>query len=121
MIANILLHDTYRPIVFGLISVLLTYCVRNEKIGKQIISYSVYIMFIITVCAGFFFFVSLYHKSPDMKVLSWETKWICFFLVITILQHFTYKIFGEEKDIGLLVLNTAVVLALCFIASKYII
>ena len=122
MIITALFNDFYRALVLGLLSVLLTYGTRHSEIKKRIIASFLYLA---CVVAGFawVFFLLTFDNDPDVVpiVLVWGLKWIFFFLVITILQHFVYKKLGEEKDIGLLVLNTAVVLVMCFIVSKYVI
>ena len=121
IITALFFNDLLRTLVLSLLSVLLTYGTRNSDIKKRITVSCVYLA---CVAAGFtwvFFFISIWNESPDMEVLFWGIAWICFFLIITVVQHFVYKIFGEEKDMGLLVLNTAVVLVMCFIAAKCVI
>ena len=121
MIAEILYSDGYRAVAFTLISILLVYCVRNKKPMTKLLSYGIYLMIVTAWFAWLFYMVSYVNKSPNLVILVWGLKWICYFLAITIIQHFIYKVFGEEKDIGLLVLNTIVVLILCFIVFKYVI
>ena len=121
MIAEILYSDGYRAVAFTLISILLVYCVRNKKPMTKLLSYGIYLMIVTAWFAWLFYMVSYVNKSPNLVILVWGLKWICYFLAITIIQHFIYKKFGKGKDIGLLVLNTAVVLVMCFMASKYVI
>lgn len=118
-IKAILYSDVYRPMAWSFISVLLVYCVRNEKIKKQIVAYNVYLLYIIALFAGFMFLVTLANESFDIRGLLWGTKRICFLLAVTIIQHFVYRIFGKGKDIGLVILNTVVVLILCYIVMRY--
>lgn len=104
---------------WSLISVFLVYFVRNDKIKKQIVVYSVYLLYMIALFAGFMFLVALANESFDIRGWLWGTKRICFLLIITIIQHFVYKFFGKGKDIGLVIVNAAVVLTLCYIVMKY--
>ena len=115
----ILYSDVYRPMAISLFSVFLVYCVRNDKLKKQIIAYSVYLLYIIALFAGFMFLVTLANESFDIRDLLWGIKRICFLLVATIIQHFVYKIFGKGKDIGLVIVNAVVVLALCYVVMRY--
>ena len=115
----ILYSDVYRPMAISLFSVFLVYCVRNDRLKKQIIAYSVYLLYIIALFAGFMFLVTLANESFDIRDLLWGVKRICFFLVVTIIQHFVYKIFGKGKDIRLVIVNAVVVLALCYVVMRY--
>ena len=115
----ILYSDVYRPMAISLFSVFLVYCVRNDKLKKQIIAYSVYLLYIIALFAGFMFLVTLANESFDIRDLLWGVKRICFLLVVTIIQHFGYKIFGKGKDIRLVIVNAVVVLALCYVVMRY--
>lgn len=115
----ILYSDVYRPMAISLFSVFLVYCVRNDKLKKQIIAYSVYLLYIIALFAGFMFLVTLANESFDIRDLLWGVKRICFLLVVTIIQHFVYKIFGKGKDIRLVIVNAVVVLALCYVVMRY--
>lgn len=115
----ILYSDVYRPMAISLFSVFLVYCVRNDKLKKQIIAYSVYLLYIIALFAGFMFLVTLANESFDIRDLLWGVKRICFLLVVTIIQHFVYKIFGKGKDIRLVIVNAVVVLALCYVLMRY--
>ena len=117
----ILYSDVYRPMAISLFSVFLVYCVRNDKIKKQIVAYSAYLLYIIALFAGFMFLVTVANESFDIRDLFWGMKRICFLLVITIIQHFVYKIFGKGKDIGLVIVNTVVVLVLCYTVMRYFI
>ena len=121
IITAIFFNDLFRTLVLSLLSVFLTYGTRNSEIKKRITVSCVYLTCVAAGFAWVFFFISIWNESPDMEVLFWGIAWSCFFLIITVVQHFIYKIFGKEKDIGLLVLNTAVVLVMCFIVSKYVI
>ena len=121
IITALFFNDLFRTLVLSLISVFLTYGTRNSELKKRITVSCIYLTCVVVGFAWVFFFISIWNESPDMEVLFWGILWICFFLTITVVQYFIYKIFGKEKDIGLLVLNTAVVLVLCFIASKHII
>ena len=122
IITALFFNDLLRTLVLSLFSVLLTYGTRNSEIKKRITVSCVYLT---CVAAGFawVFFLLTFDNDPNVAplVLVWGLKWICFFLIITVVQHFVYKIFGEEKDIGLIVLNTTVVLTMCFIVFKYVI
>lgn len=115
----ILYSDVYRPMAISLFSVFLVYCVRNDKLKKQIIAYSVYLLYIIALFAGFMFLVTLANESFDIRALLWGIKRICFLFVVTIIQHFVYKIFGKGKDIRLVIVNAVVVLALCYVVMRY--
>lgn len=115
----ILYSDVYRPMAISLFSVFLVYCVRNDRLKKQIIAYSVYLLYIIALFAGFMFLVTLANGSFDIRDLLWGVKRICFLLVVTIIQHFVYKIFGKGKDIRLVIVNAVVVLALCYVVMRY--
>ena len=115
----ILYSDVYRPMAISLFSVFLVYCLRNDKLKKQIIAYSVYLLYIIALFAGFMFLVTLANESFDIRALLWGIKRICFLLVVTIIQPFVYKIFGKGKDIGLVIVNAIVVLALCYVVMRY--
>ena len=117
----ILYSDVYRPMAISLFSVFLAYCVRNDKLKKQIIAYSVYLLYIIALFAGFMFLVTLANESFDIRGLLWGIKRICFLLAVTIIQHFVYKIFGKGKgkDIKILILNAVVVLVLCYVVMRY--
>ena len=115
----ILYSDVYRPMAISLFSVFFVYCVRNDKLKKQIIAYSVYLLYIIALFAGFMFLVTLANESFDIRDLLWGVKRICFLLVVTIIQHFVYKIFGKGKDIRLVSVNAVVVLALCYVVMRY--
>ena len=121
IITALFISEFYRTLVLSLLSVLLTYGTRNSEIKKQIMVTCIYLACVIAGFAWCFFFISVGAESPAMEVLFWGLKWSCFFLMITVVQHFVYKIFGEEKDIGLLVLNASVVWVLCFIVSKCVI
>lgn len=120
-IKAILYSDIYRPMAISLFSVFLVYCVRNDKLKKQIIAYSVYLLYIIALFAGFMFLVTLANGSFDIRGLLWGIKRICFLLVVTIIQHFVFKIFGKGKgkDIKILILNAVVVLVLCYVVMRY--
>ena len=117
-IKAILYSDVYRPMAFCLFSVFLVYCVRNDRIKKQIIAYSVFLIYIIALFTGFMFLVTLANESFDIRDWFWGIKRICFLLVIIVIQHFVYKIFGKGKDLGLVLLNTVVVLTLCYIVMR---
>ena len=121
MIITALFNDFYRALVLGLLSVLLTYSTRNSELKKRITVSCIYLACVAAVFAWVFFLLT-FDNDPDAVpiVLVWVIKWICYFLAITIIQHFIYKIFGKGKDIGLLVLNTAVVLVMCQLAINYI-
>ena len=121
IITALFFNDLLRTLVLSLLSILLTYGTRNSDIKKRITVSCVYLACVAAGFAWVFFFISIWNESPYMEVLFWGIAWSCFFLIITVVQHFIYKIFGEEKDIGLLVLNTSVVLILCFIVSKCVI
>lgn len=121
IITALFFNDLFRTLVLSLISVFLTYGARNSELKKRTTVSCIYLTCVVVGFAWVFFFISIWNESPDMEVLFWGILWICFFLTITVVQYFIYKIFGKEKDIGLLVLNTAVVLVLCFIASKHVI
>ena len=115
----LLFNDFLRTLVLGLLSVLLTYGTRNSEIKKRIIASCIYLACAVAGFAWIFFFISIWNGSPDMEVLFFGIAWSCFFLIITAIQHIIYHFLG--KGIGLLVLNAAIVLVLCFIALKYII
>ena len=121
IIIALFISDFYRSLVLSLLSILLTYGTRNSEIKKRI---AVSCIYLACVAAGFvwvFLIISIWGESPAMEILIWGAEWSCFFLIITAIQHFVYQIFGEEKDIGLLVLNSGVVLGFCFIAVKCVI
>ena len=121
IITALFFNDLLRTLLLSLLSVLLTYGTRNGKLKKRITVSCIYLACVAAGFAWVFFFISIWNESLDMEVFFWGIAWSCFFLIITVVQHFIYKIFGKEKDIGLLVLNTAVVLVMCFMASKYVI
>ena len=115
----LLFNDFLRTLVLGLLSVLLTYGTRNSEIKKRIIALCIYLVCVVAGFAWVSFFISIWNGSPDMEVLFFGIAWSCFFHIITIIQHVIYHFMG--KGIELLGLNTAIVLGLCFIASKYVI
>lgn len=121
MIVEILYYnDGYRAVAFTLISILLVYCVRNKRPMTKLFSYGIYLMIVTAWFAWLFYMVLYVTKSPDLVILVWELKWIGYFLAITIIQHFIYKIFGKGKDMGLLILNALVAFVLCGVAFSYI-
>lgn len=121
MIVEILYYnDGYRAVAFTLISILLVYCVRNKRPMTKLLSYGIYLMIVTAWFAWLFYMVLYVTKSPNLVILVWELKWIGYFLAITIIQHFIYKIFGKGKDMGLLILNALVAFVLCGIAFSYI-
>lgn len=120
MIANILFNDIYRPIVCSLISVLLVYSMRNDNNKMRTVFYSAYLIYVSAFFGGIFLFASLANESFSTQALFWGIKWICFFLIITIAQHFVYHFFGKGKDIRMLILNAVVVLILCRVAMYWI-
>lgn len=116
MITGILFSDIYRTMAYGILSVLVTYGMRNDKTKTRFIFYGAYAVYLLAGFGWLFFLISIWNESPDLVILVWGFKWICFFLVMTVVQHFVYKILGGEKDIRLLILNAAIVLVLCRIA-----
>lgn len=120
IITALFFNALLRTLVLSLLSVFLTYGTRNGNIKKRITVSCIYLACVVVGLAWVFFFISIWSESPDMEVLFWGTAWSCFFLIITVIQHFVYKVFGEEKDIGLLILNALVVFILSGIALNYI-
>lgn len=121
MITGILFSDLYRTMAYGILSVFVTYGTRNDKTKARLVFYGAYVIYLLAGF-GWLFFLLTFDNDPDVvpMVLVWELKWICFFLVMTIMQYFVYKIFGKGKDIKLLILNAAVVLFFCRIAMYWI-
>ena len=119
IITALFFNDFYRTLVLGFLSVLLTYSIRSSEIKKRIIASCIYLACVVAGFAWVFLFISILNGSPDMEVLFFGIAWSCFFLIITTIQHVIYHLWG--KGIELLILNTAIVLVLCFIASKYVI
>ena len=70
----ILYSDVYRPMAFSLFSVFLIYCVRHDRIKKQIAAYSAYLLYIIALFAGFMFLVTVANESFDIRDLFWGMK-----------------------------------------------
>lgn len=95
----------------------LVYSFRDGKLKSRIILYSIYLLYIICLFAGFLFFVS-YGNEFDTEVLFWGIKWICYFLIITIIQHFSYHFFGKGKDGKLLIVNIVIVFVMGWLALK---
>lgn len=120
MIANIIFSDIYRPIVCSLVSVLLVYSMRNNDNRMRMFFYSAYVIYVSAFFVLIFILSSLANESLSTQALFWGIKWICFFLIITIVQHFAYHFFGKGKDIKMLILNVAVVLILCRVAMYWI-
>lgn len=121
MITGILFSDLYRTMAYGILSVLVTYGMRNDKTKTRLIFYGAYVVYLLAGF-GWLFFLLTFDNDPEVvpMVLVWGLKWICFFLVMLIMQHFSYKIFGEGKNIKLLILNAVVVLFFCRIAMYWI-
>lgn len=121
MIVDILYYnDAHRAIAFSLISIFLVYCVRNKKTMTRILSCGIYLVLVSAWFTWLLYMVSYVNKAFSLVIFVWGMKWICFFLAITIIQLFVYRIWGSRKDIGLLIINAAVVAILYFFAITYI-
>ena len=121
VITVLFISEFYRSLVLSLLSILLTYGTRNSGIKKRIAVSCIYLACVVAGFVWVFLIISIWGESPAMEILIWGIEWSCFFLIVTVIQHFVYQIFGEEKDIGLLVLNSGVVLGFCFIVVKCVI
>lgn len=120
MLQAILFNDIYRPIACSLISAFLVYSMRNNKGKIKIVFYSAYLIYITGFFALLFGIGSLANNSIDTQALFWGLKWVGFFVVITVAQHFVYKTWGQGKDRILFIINFAVVLILCRVAMYLI-
>ena len=121
IITALFINDFYRTLVLSLLSVLLAYGTRKSEMKKRIAVSCIYLACALAGFVWVFLIISIWGESPATEILIWGIEWSCFFLIVTVIQHFVYQIFGEEKDMGLLVLNSGVVLGFCFIVVKCVI
>lgn len=119
IITGILLHDTLRSLIYGLLSVLLTYCTRNDKVKARVIASCVYFAYVTAGFAWVFIFISIWGEAIAWELLFWGLKWICLFIVITIIQHFYYHRCKKGKDIMLLIINAFIMFIACWIGISW--
>ena len=100
MIAEIIFSDLYRTVLLCILSVCISFFVRNATKRKRVLALLAYevimlmpFLWILVLSIVF----TYYGDGSWMSLVPWELKWIIFFTTVTVLQFLAYQLLWKKS------------------------